>query len=394
MKEKAFPTTSLKGINVALVHDYIKEYGGAERVLETLAEMFPNAPIYAAFCVPGSSFAGKLRSKKIIVSWANRLLRWKDMHSPFRFLIPYIWESFDFRGYDIVINSASGYMPEGIVTRPETMHVVYCHTPARWLYGYQVSIGFGRFLPVKIYGAIVGAVLRVYDFLAAQRVDYFIANSENVRQRIKKFYHRDAAVIYPPVEVTAIERATKDAKPEDFYLIVSRIVGHKGLDLAIEAANQLKVPLKIIGEAVGFRREKGRLQNLSGETVEFLGRLSDEEMWRYLGRCKAFLALETEPDFGVTPVEAMAAGRPVIAFAGGGYLESVVDRQTGVFFHKPTTRSLVEAMRRLNMTKIEPDGCRRQAEKFSKERFVREMSQLVQTKWEEYRQGWNRKNRY
>lgn len=376
--------TKGKKLRVALVHDYIKELGGAERVILTLAEMFPAAPIYTAFLVPGSAFARKLAGRKIVTSWADRLLRRGNMHSPLRFLIPTIWESFNFRGFDLVISSASGYSSEGIVTRPETLHICYCHTPPRWLYGFPQSVGFQKYWPVRAYGAIVGHFMRMYDFMAAQRVDFFVANSENVGRRIAKFYKRDSVVIYPPVEVSEIGRMTKDLKPENFYLIVSRIVGAKGFDLAVEAANRLKVPLKIIGEAVGFSQEKKRLEKESGGTVELLGRLPDEEMWNYLGRCKAFLALATDEDFGVTPVEAMAAGRPVIAYAGGGYLETVIEGKTGTFFREPKVASLIEAMARLERLAIKPDDCRRQAERFTRERFVRRMEELIGVKWGEY----------
>lgn len=366
---------------VALVHDYIKEFGGAERVLLTLSEMYPQAPLYTAFSVPGSTFAQDLAGKRIITSWADHFLRWGNLHSPFRFLIPLIWPSFNFRGYNIVINSASGYMPEGIRVPPETLHLCYCHTPPRWLYGYSTSIGFKKYLPVKIYGAIIGHILRMYDFLSAQKVDYFIANSKNVQNRIQKFYRRSSVVIYPPVEVSKIKKATQESKPKNYYLIVSRIVGGKGLELAVKAANQKGVPLKIIGERFGLSTEFDKLRKINRGMVEFLGRLPDKEMWKYLGECKAFLALATDEDFGVTPVEAMAAGRPIIAFAGGGYIETVIDGKTGVFFKEYSVEALIIAMNRLDKMDIKPQDCRQRASRFSKERFTKEMSNFVDNKW-------------
>ena len=205
---------------IALVHDYVKEFGGAERVLLILSEMFPHAPVYTAFSVPGSTFAKALSGKKVVTSWANFFLRWGNLHSPFRFLIPLLWPSFDFRAFDIVISSASGYMPEGISVSPKTLHLCYCHTPPRWLYNYSTSIGFKKYLPVKIYGILVGHFLRIFDFQWAQKVDLFIANSKNVQARINKFYRRSSSVIYPPVEVNGIKQATIGLKPDNFYLIV------------------------------------------------------------------------------------------------------------------------------------------------------------------------------
>ncbi|KKT77349.1 MAG: Glycosyl transferase group 1 [Microgenomates group bacterium GW2011_GWA1_Microgenomates_45_10] len=372
---------------IALVHDYVKEFGGAERVLLILSEMFPHAPVYTAFSVPGSTFAKALSGKKVVTSWANFFLRWGNLHSPFRFLIPLLWPSFDFRAFDIVISSASGYMPEGISVSPKTLHLCYCHTPPRWLYNYSTSIGFKKYLPVKIYGILVGHFLRIFDFQWAQKVDLFIANSKNVQARINKFYRRSSSVIYPPVEVNGIKQATIGLKPDNFYLIVSRIVGGKGLELAVKAASLTGVPLKIIGERFGLSTEFENLQRISGGNVQFLGRLPDTQMWNYLGRCKAFLALATDEDFGVTPVEAMAAGRPVIAFAGGGYLETVVDGKTGVFFKENSVDSLISAMKRLDKLAIKPQDCRQQAMRFSKERFIKEMDHFVKNSWRTFHAG-------
>lgn len=187
-------------MKVALVHDYIKEYGGAERVLEALSELYPDAPIYTAFYNRDSIAYKKFRHKKIITSWVQHIPFFSTyLHSPFRFLAPFIWGSFDFSEYDVVITSASWYVTKGIKKGNKPKEICYCHTPPRWLYGYRTSIEFQKYLPVRIYAAIVGHFMRIYDFNAAQKVDYFIANSQEVMERIKKFYRRDAIVIYPPV---------------------------------------------------------------------------------------------------------------------------------------------------------------------------------------------------
>jgi len=380
-------------MRVALVHDYLKEYGGAERVLEALTEIYPQAPIYTAFYVPDSVAGKAFAGKKIITSWANWLLQVKNLYSPLRFLTPLIWESFDLRNFDLVISSASWYITKSIITKPSTLHLCYCHTPPRWLYGYRTAIEWKKFLPIRVYGQILAFFLRKYDFLAAQRVDEFIANSANTEQRIAKFYRREATVIYPPVEVKKIMKVTKSLKPKDYFLVVSRVVGGKGLDLAIEVANRLKINLKIVGEPAGLRWEEGKLRRIKGGTVEFLGRVSDQELWRLYGECQALLALASDEDFGITLVEAMAAGRPVIAFRGGGYVESVIEGKTGLFFppatparsaggrgNEPTSESLIQAINRFNdiyQYSIKPADCRGQAEKFSKERFKREIKEFV-----------------
>jgi len=372
-------------MKVALVHDYLSEYGGAERVLEGLVELFPKAPIYTAFAIKGSSAWKRFDDKKIIEWKQSWLIKHHKLYSPLRFLAPWIWESFDFSGFDLVISSASWYITKGIITHPGTNHFCYCHTPPRYLYGFKTAIEWQNYWLIRVYAAIVNNFLRRYDYLAAQRVDHFIANSENTRKRIKKFYERQAEVIYPPVEVEAIEKATRKLKPKDYFLLVSRVVGAKGIDLALKAARQLGFKLKIVGEPAGLRWEEKKFRRLNNENVEFVDRVSDEKLWRLYGECQAFLALAEDEDFGITPVEAMAAGRPVIAFRGGGYLETVVEGKTGLFYDKPNLASLIEAINKFEETTkktISSQACRQQAEKFSKEKFKRQVKELIYGKLE------------
>ncbi|MEJ2441750.1 MAG: glycosyltransferase [Patescibacteria group bacterium] len=217
------------------------------------------------------------------------------------------------------------------------------------------------------------APIRMYDFKAAQKVDYFIANSKNVAERIWKFYRRRAKVIYPPVELPKIAKVEKG----DYYLVISRIVGGKGLDLAVKAAVKLGVKLKIAGKPAGYYTEYKTLQKLAKKNVEFLGYVSDKKLTQLYAGAKAFLALAQDEDFGMTPVEAMMMGTPVIAFRGGGYLESVVEGKTGVFFDKPEVNSLIKAIKKFEKSKIKAEDCRKQAKKFSKERFTREIKGFV-----------------
>src|SRR3990167_7512074 len=197
-------------MKVALVHDYLKEYGGAERVLKTLSKMYPEAPIYTAFLVKGSTAEKEFRNKEIYESWLAPLLKIWKLYSPLRFLTPLVWRSFDLSEYDLVITSCSWYITRGFKVGPKTKVIAYCHTPPRWLYGYETSVGFTKYWPVKVYSAIVGHFMRIYDFKTAQPIKYWIANSKNVQERIKKFYRKDSVVIYPPVEVEKIIKATEN----------------------------------------------------------------------------------------------------------------------------------------------------------------------------------------
>jgi len=378
-------------MKVALIHDYLKEYGGAERVLKTFCEIWPEAPIYTAFYVKNSTAGKAFVGKKIVESRLAPLIKYKNLYSPLRFLAPLIWRSFNFSKYDLVITSASWYITRGFRVGPKTKIFCYCHTPPRWLYGYSTSMEWQRYWPVRIYGNIIAHFLRLYDYSSAQQVDEFIVNSENVAGRVKKFYRRSSTVIYPPVEVEKIIRATRNLRVKSYYLITSRVVGAKGIELASQVAKKAKMKLKIIGEPAGLKWLGKKLEKLKNPWVEFLGRIPDEELYRYYGQCKAFLALATDEDFGIAPVEAMAAGRPVIAFRGGGYLESVVEGKTGEFFppssettighSEPTVESLVKALKNFKPEKYKSEDCRAQAQKFSKERFKKEIKKFVEEKY-------------
>jgi glycosyltransferase involved in cell wall biosynthesis len=381
-------------MKVALVHDYLKEYGGAERVLAALAEIWPKAPIYTAFYVKDSAAGRALANSKVVESKFAPLIKHGNLYSPLRFLAPTIWKSFDFSDYDLVVASSSWYITRGFKVGPKTKVICYCHTPPRYLYGYQTSIEWQRYGLVRAYAGVVNHFLRIFDFESAQKVNWFIANSKNVGARIEKFYRRDSTVIYPPVNVGGIIKATAGLEPKDYFLVVSRVVGGKGIELAIEVAQKLKVPLKVIGEEAGLKWMGKNLENLKNKYVEFLGRLPDEEVYKYYGQCKAFLALATDEDFGITPVEAMAAGRPVIAYCGGGYLETVIEGKTGEFFPptvakddsyggrgaQPTVESLSQVLKDFDPRKYNRNNCVAQARKFNKERFKKEIVNFVKEK--------------
>lgn len=361
-------------MKVALVHDYLGEFGGAERVLLALSEIYPKAPIYTAFFRKGSPAWKRFSNKDIRVSWAHYIPFFNIyLHSPLRFLAPLIWGSFDFSDFDVVITSAGWYVTKGMRKGDKTMEFCYCHTPPRWLYGYPTSVEWQKYWPVRVYGTIIGHFMRLYDYKQAQKVDHFIANSKNVQNRIEKYYRRKSTVIYPPVGLQGVGKAKK----KDYYLVASRIVGGKGLDLAVKAAVKLNIKLKIVGEPAGYYTEYKALSKMAKNNVEFLGYVNDKKLAMLYKEAKAFLALATDEDFGITPVEANLSGTPVIAFRGGGYVESVIDGKTGTFFDRPTVDSLVFAMKRFENMDIKSSDCIKQARKFSKSRFRREIKGFV-----------------
>lgn len=370
-------------MKIALVHDYIKEFGGAERVLEVLSEMYPDAPIYTAFCDTNSNAYDHFKKRKIISSWFGYLPFASKLASPLRFLTPFIWGSFDFSQYDIVLSSASWYITKGFGTRGSSqkkpIEICYCHTPPRWLYGYTTSVNFQKFFLVRIYAKIVGFFLRKYDFQQAQKVNFFFANSKEVQGRIKKFYKRDAKVIYPPVSLPH----SGEVKKEDYYFIVSRLVGAKGLEMAVHAAEKAGFQLKIAGASAGYFNATSLEEKAKGK-VEFLGHVTDEELAKLYKSAKAFLALARDEDFGITPVESMMCGTPVIAYNGGGYKETIIDGKTGILFDDYSVDGLINAIKkfetlRLRSGKKMEEDCIKQAEKFSKKHFVHKIQEIVES---------------
>jgi len=372
-------------MKVVLVHDYLKEYGGAERVVEALHEIWPKAPIYTTVYAP--SFLGPHRER--VNQWDIRpsILQYvpfkEKLLSPFRLVAPMIFKLWDFSQYDVVIVSAAGTYtsPNLIKTKPGTIHLCYCHTPPRYLYGYPTAAPWDEVKwrkVLKVFGQIPMHFLRMIDFQAAQKVDFFIANSKNTASRIQKFYRREATVIYAPVDIS-FKQLTISPQRSNYFLAGGRLARPKRVDLAILACNQLKIPLKVFGRAfAGYGEE---LKQMAGSTVEFLGEVTDEVKTKLLAGCRAYIFPAEEEDFGISPVEAMAAGRPVIALRQGGVLETIIEGKTGEFFNEPTVESLVRILEKFNPKKYRPQDCRKQAEKFSKERFKREIKEFVKEKW-------------
>lgn len=366
-------------MKIALVHDYLREYGGAERVVEVLHELYPQAPLYTAFVdwEALGEFAGKFKNWDIRTSWVDRNFLVKKFHSPLRFLTPLIWESFDLRGFDVVISSSGWYMCRGVVTRPETVHISYIHHPPRNLYGYPT--GTKPNAVVSAYAVLINPFLRVYDFATAQRVDELVANSQTTRERIKKFYRRESTVIYPPVEVGSSQSAVR-SKKENYYLSVGRLTYAKRVDLAIEACNKLNLPLKIVGSG----KEESYLKSIAGPTIEFLGTVSDEQLAKLYSGARALIFCALEEDFGMVPVEAMGHGVPVIGLKQGGVIETVIEGKTGLFFEKPEVEEVVKVVKKFEKLKFEPQVIKNCVQKFSKEVFKQKMKVFVEEKYSQW----------
>jgi glycosyltransferase involved in cell wall biosynthesis len=372
-------------MRVAIVHDYIKEFGGAERVLEVLTEVFPDAPIYTAFYSPSFLGPHEARFKKfnIKTTWFQYIPFKNKLLSYFRLIAPIVFSSMDLSSYDVVITSATGTYtsPNFVKISAKTKLICYCHTPPRYLYGYATaapwkSVWWRKLLYVL--GQLPMHFLRLSDFKAAQKPDFFIANSEEVSQRIKKFYRRDSTVIYPPLETKSLVSAVKSGQKGEYYLAGGRLARPKHVELAVLACTKLKLPLKVFGrEFSGYGKE---LHEFAGPTVEFLGEVSDEKKWELYQGAKAFFFPAEDEDFGIMPVEAMSVGTPVIAYESGGVKETVVDGKTGVFFDRLTTESLSVTLNRFEKLNLKAEDCAQQAQKFSKERFKKEIKEFVESK--------------
>jgi glycosyltransferase involved in cell wall biosynthesis len=359
---------------VAIVHDYLIDFGGAERVLLALHEIYPEAPIYVS--VYRKSRLGKFNEKfqgaKIIQSGFGYLPFADRLISPLRFLLPAIWGSFDLTKYDLIISSSSWAVTKGFDKKKGATEICYCHTPPRYLYGYDTSRRFGGLMGklAGFYGLIVNHFMLQYDFKQAQKVDYFIANSEEVKKRIEKFYRRDSTVIYPPVDLPVSAAITSD---RNFYLTGGRLTAAKNFDLIIRVFNKLGLPLKIYGSGP----LETSLKNIAKSNVEFLDKVSDSEIAGLYAGAKAFILAQKDEDFGMTAVEAMSHGTPVIAYRGGGYLESVIEGKTGLFFDDLNIESLSSSVKKFEKTKFKPGDSISQSKKFSKERFKTEILQFV-----------------
>lgn len=359
-------------MKIALVNDWLTSHGGELNVLLALADIYADAPIYTS--VYDKNKIPELAKRNVITTSLQKWPFATKMHKMMPMLRPRAFEDLDLSGYDVVISSSHAEA-KGVITKPDTMHICYCHTPTRYYWSdyheYKKRMEFGILNPLARF-MMPRAIhkLRQWDYLAAQRVDHFIANSHYVAARINKYYRRDATVIYPPVD---IERHVYDPSitKEDFYFTISRLIPYKRFDILVEAANKAKVKLKI----AGIGPELKRLQKLAGPTVEVLGYINDNEKIRLMQRAKGFL-FAAEEDFGIVPVEAMACGTPVLAYGKGGLAESVTP-ETGILVSEQDVNSFVREIEQMESRTFDYAIIRKHAEKFSKHRFQREIQEFV-----------------
>lgn len=362
--------SELDGLRVALVHDWLVGQGGGERVLYDLHTMFPGAPIYTLVYDEVKAPAW-CRDCDVRTTYVQRIPGASSHHKLMLSLMPRAWEALDLTEFDLVISSCMSCC-KGVLTRPDALHVCYCHSPIRYVWDLYYDYLEGADFVHRAAMRRIIPRLREWDYLAAQRVDKFVANSNYVGRRIKKYYRRDSVTIHPATPIAA----RKVCDSEGYYLVVSRFVRYKRVDIAIEACNMLNRKLIVVGSG---GEEEQRLREMAGPTVEFRGRVSDEELANIYAGADAFLFPGIE-DFGLTPIEAMASGVPVLAYGEGGVLETVKDGQTGLIFHEHTAESLVACIGEFEKHKDDFDRptISSYAASFSSERFVREMSALLE----------------
>lgn len=358
-----------------MVYDRVNKWGGAERLLLVLHELFPEAPLYTS--VYNKKKASWAEVFDVRTSFLQGFPLASSSHEFYPLLMPLAFESFSFDKYDLVI-SVTSEAAKGIITKPKTLHVCYCLTPTRYLWsGYE---DYFRSKIFRVLSSTIISYLRAWDKVAAQRPDVYIALSKEVQKRIRKYYGRKSEVVYPPISLqSTVDSLQQDKKAvvrsrstERFFLIVSRLVPYKRIDIAVEAFNKLKLPLKIIGTG----SQERKLRAMAGPTIEFLGNLTDAQLVGYYKNCRALIFPGYE-DFGLATIEAQSFGKPVIAYGDGGALETVVEGKTGVFFYEQTSDSLMAAVNKFLKAKFNPDECKKQAQNFNMKRFKEEFIQVI-----------------
>lgn len=354
-------------MRVAIVHDYLNQYGGAERVLEALHDLFPSAPVYTSIYDP-EAMPDLYRGWDIRTSFMQQLPGWRRHFRRYFLLYPSAFESFNLGDYDLIISSSSAYA-KGIIPRPGAVHICYCHTPMRFAWRShdyvereQINGLQGAILPFAL------TYVRLWDAVSTARVDAFVANSREVAGRIQRYYARPATIIPPPVDLPPY--TPRPADP--FYLAGGRLIPYKRIELIVEAFTRLRLPLKIFGDG----RDRARLERMAGPNIEFLGWVDEPTRHELFASCRGFI-FPGEEDFGITPLEAMAAGRPVIAYAAGGALETVIEGVTGRFFREPSAAALAAAVAAAHVDHYDQDAIRQHAEGFGREVFLARMRALI-----------------
>ena len=377
--------TKPPSFKIAIVQDYIKEFGGAEAVLETLSEIFPDAPIYTTLYQP--KFLGPHQSR-LAKKWQGRIHQSFFQYIPFaykiisplRLLSALAFKSFDFSQFDLIITSATGAYFPNLINKRNAKLICYCHTPPRYLYGLPTARNFTKNKIIYTLVKFLNYFLKKTDFKSSKNVDQFIANSQTTADRIKKFYRRDCVVINPPIEIIRNKNFSLLSKgdvrrTEGFYLTGGRLARAKRYDIAIKACNQLNLKLKIFGR--DFANFADELKTMAGSNIEFLGEVTQDQKDQLYSQAQAFIFCSDNEDFGMVPVESMAHGCPVIAYRSGGTTETVIDGKTGVFFDELTPKSCISAIQKFQKLNIKSEDCISRASDFSKEKFISKITKLV-----------------
>lgn len=371
----------MKNLKIALVHDYLNQYGGGERVIETLHEIWPEANVYTSLYDKKIMKSWlKIPEEKIKTNFINRLPFANYLSKHYFFLYPLAFRLQNLGDADVIISSTS-FAAKFAKGKKDSVRICYIYTPPRFLYGYDTELSkyerysFDKFL--RYFYQILVPVFKFFlirmDKAVVKEIDHMVVISEEIRKRIKQHYNRDSFLIYPPVDTKRFQNQ-KIEKKGDYYLIVSRLGGYKKVDIAVKAFNKLGSKLKIVGQGPQF----AELQKLAAPNVELLGRISDQETTKLFLGAKA-LIFPTDEDFGIVPVEAMAAGIPVIAYGKGGALETIIDGKTGLFFDEQTPESIIRTIKKFEELVFSPEDCKKQAEKFSKEVFKKNMLDFVES---------------
>lgn len=360
-------------MRIALVHDYLVQNGGAEKVLAAFCELYPEAPIYTLVYSP-KLMHGAFAGKDIRTSFLQKLPWAAGRHRAFPQFMPFAIEGFDLSEYDVVLSDSSSFA-KGAITGPETLHICYMHTPMRFAWDDCQKYTRDFYFPNLIKKAVPFFMnyVRVWDRASADRPDRLIANSNFVARRIKKYYKRDSLVINPPVDVGRFQISHQR---DDYFLAAGRLMAYKRFDIVIKAFNELGLPLKILSRGPELKR----LQKMAGPNIEFLGRVSDEDLRKYFSRCQAFI-FPQEEDFGIMAIEAMASGTPLIAYRGGDIPEHMEEGKTGIFFERQTPEDIIGAVRKFKSADYDPEYIRNRVLKFDKSVFKARIKDYVESEY-------------
>jgi len=365
-------------MKIALIHDYLTQLGGAEKVLKCLAELYPEAPIYTLI-YDKKAMGDEFASRDIRFSFLNSWIFPKRFYRYFSWLMPLATEQFNLSGYDLVISSSAGYA-KGVIIHPSTLHICYLHSPIRyaWDPSFSENGGFNILKRIKIFSDILIHYIRIWDRQASSRVDYFIANSNFIAQKIKKYYQRDAKVIYPPVDTNFFNQNAK-LNNDKYFLVVSRFLPYKKIDLVIEAFKKNGLNLKIVGDGP----QKKYLKKISRgfKNIYFEGGV-DKEMLRELYQNAQALIFSQVEDFGIVAAESIACGTPVLAYKKGGALEIVEENVSGIFFNEQTPESINECVEKFSHIIFDKEKIRKSALKFSEDNFLKNIKNFVEKTYE------------